>query len=180
MTVDADLPVPDWSLSPIGVQRTEALCRNAELKRVETIYSSTEKKALDTADIISQTLARPHFTHDGLCENDRSSTGFLVPDEFQRTADLFFAHPAVSIRGWERAIDAQHRIYSAVSEILENDRSEGDIAIVAHGGVGALLLCKLSQVDISRKFDQPGEGGGNFFKFGYPGFDLTQSWTPIA
>lgn len=36
-------------------------------------------------------------------ENDRSSTGFLPPEEFEVVADAFFAQPGVSVRGWETA-----------------------------------------------------------------------------
>ncbi|MFC0389117.1 histidine phosphatase family protein [Muricoccus vinaceus] len=42
---------------------------------------------------------------------------------------------------------------------------EGDIAIVSHGGVGALLLCHLKGVPISRAEDQPGAGGGCVYSF---------------
>ena len=59
-------------------------------------------------------MALVHFiTHPGIGENDRSATGFLPREEFWATADLFFAHPTESIRGWERAIDAQARIVAA-------------------------------------------------------------------
>jgi hypothetical protein len=47
-------------------------------------------------------------------ENDRSATGFLPPDEFETVANRLFAEPLVSIRGWERAIDAQLRIVREV------------------------------------------------------------------
>ena len=36
--------------------------------------------------------------------------------------------------------------------------ADGDVAIVAHGGVGTLLLCALSGVEITRALDQPGHG----------------------
>ena len=42
----------------------------------------------------------------------------------------------------------------------------GSIAIVAHGGVGALLLCWLKNVPISRLEDRPGQG--NFFVSSVP------------
>ena len=47
---------------------------------------------------------------DGLGENDRSSTGYLPKAEFEAVADAFFARPEESVRGWERAVDAQRRI----------------------------------------------------------------------
>ena len=38
----------------------------------------------------------------------------------------------------------------------------GDLAIVAHGGVGALLLCALLDEPISRTRDQPPTASGGF------------------
>ncbi|WP_164076605.1 histidine phosphatase family protein, partial [Stenotrophomonas maltophilia] len=76
---------------------------------------------------------------------------------FQRVADQFFATPAESVRGWERAIDAQARVEAAVATILEGHPG-GDIAFVAHGGVGTLLLCHYRAEPISRAADQPFEG----------------------
>jgi broad specificity phosphatase PhoE len=54
-----------------------------------------------------------------------------------------------------------------------------NMAVIAHGGVGALLLCRLKGVPISRAEDQPGEGGGNFFVFRRDDRALLQGWHPI-
>jgi broad specificity phosphatase PhoE len=83
-----------------------------------------------------------------LGENDRSATGFLPPEEFERVADQFFANPETSIRGWERAIDAQTRIVRAVERI----ESKGPTAIVSHGAVGTLLYCHLAGKPIDRRW----------------------------
>ena len=98
-------------------------------------------------------------------ENDRSSTGFLKPDEFEAVADEFFANPDRSVRGWERAADAQCRIVKAVNSIAQKAQSMGNIAVVSHGAVGTLLYCYLTGKPISRAWDQPPNGGGNFYTF---------------
>lgn len=70
-------------------------------------------------------------------------------------ADEFFARPEVSVRGWERAVDAQGRIVTAVTELLADERSgAGDVLVVAHGAVGTLLLCHLLGRPITRQLDQ--------------------------
>jgi broad specificity phosphatase PhoE len=76
-------------------------------------------------------------------ENDRSATGFLPPDEFETVANRFFAHPLVSIQGWERAIDAQLRIVREVEHVLARNRA-GDVLFVGHG-----CACRKSNPDIS-------------------------------
>ena len=87
-------------------------------------------------------------------ENDRSATGFLVPDEFQAVADQFFSQPDISVRGWERAVDAQARIVREVEHVLGRDE-QGDVLFIGHGGVGTLLYCYYSGVAIDRSYDQP-------------------------
>ena len=84
--------------------------------------------------------------------------------------------PMKAWRGWERAVDAQRRIVAAVDGALSMARNGGDVAIVAHGGVGALLLCHLKQVPISRAEDQPGHGGGNVFSFDSATRRLVPGW----
>ena len=115
-----------------------------------------------------------------LHENDRSATGYLPPAEFQAMADRFFANPEQSVKGWERAVDAQSRIVAAVDDIAARHSTGGDLAIVAHGGVGALLLCALRGVAISRALDQPGNGGGNFFIFESETKSLVCGWSDIS
>lgn len=74
------------------------------------VISSDENKALETAIPIANALGvtvevRPHMH-----ENDRSSTGFLTPSEIEDVADQFFSSQTESVRGWEKAIEAQRRI----------------------------------------------------------------------
>ena len=94
-------------------------------------------------------------------------------------ANAFFANPDESIRGWERATDAQQRIVRAVERAVGIADTDGDIAIVSHGGVGALLLCHLKGVPISRTEDQPGDGGGNVYSFEVASRRLLSEWRRI-
>lgn len=117
------------------------------------------------AEILAMHLSLPVTALAELGENDRSATGYLPKVEFEAVADLFFAYPERSIRGWERAVDAQRRIVGAVERVLAASPDGGDIAIVAHGGVGTLLLCHLRGDAIGRQHDQPANNGGNYFAF---------------
>ncbi|CAN0582238.1 unnamed protein product, partial [Ectocarpus sp. 12 AP-2014] len=67
-----------------------------------------------------------------------------------------------------------------VRGIVAQDTSHGDIAIVAHGGVGALFLCDRMGVAISRAQDQPANGGGNFLTVSLPDLHLVHGWRDIA
>jgi broad specificity phosphatase PhoE len=176
---DPAVPVPRWGLSAQGRARHIAFNTSPAVAGVTAIHCSDEQKAIDGAAILAEARGLVPRVWPMLGENDRSATGYLPPDEFQATADAFFAHPEVSIRGWERAIDAQARIVAAVEAVLA-EPAEGDIAIIAHGGVGALLLCHLRGVPISRTLDQPGTAGGNWFAFDAATRVVRQGWRDIS
>jgi broad specificity phosphatase PhoE len=124
-------------------------------------------------------LQLTHTELPDLGENDRSATGYLPPAEFELMADQFFAQPTESIRGWETAQDAQHRIVAAVDQIANLSSTNFPVAIVSHGAVGTLLLCHLNGWAIDRKHDQPGTGGGNYFRFDADTGVVEHGWRSI-
>jgi broad specificity phosphatase PhoE len=156
VAVDPSVPVPEWSLSAAGRARLAHLVAQPWVRGLTGVVSSTERKAVETAEVLAAAAGVPLGTDEALGENDRSATGFLPPAEFEAVADEFFARPYDSVRGWERAIDSQRRIVTAVRRVAA--AATGDVAVVAHGGVGTLLLCSLLGVPIDRRHDQPGQG----------------------
>lgn len=173
--IDSTIPVPDWRLSARGRARMAAGLRQPWVAGLRAIHCSTERKAIDGAEILADALSLSVQIMAGLGENDRSATGYLPRAEFETVADAFFANPDISVRGWERATDAQTRIVAAVDVILAAPQP-GPIAIVSHGGVGALLLCRLMGVPISRAQDQPPGSGGHYFTFDAATHELAHGW----
>lgn len=142
------------------------------------IASSAERKAIDTAVLLARFARCPVQVYPSMGENDRSATGYLPPGEFEAVADAFFASPDVSVRGWERAIDAQSRIVRAVESVLDAHDIDAPLAFSGHGGVGTLLYCHLASEPISRSRDQA-PGGGNVFAFDTASRRPLFSWTPL-
>ncbi len=177
VTIDPDVPVPEWGLSEKGRQRTLAFRGSPILRDTKSVISSAERKALDTAEILAAALGVEVIVRARSHENDRSATGFLAPSEFESVADAFFAAPGESIRGWERAIDAQRRIAGEADQVMQQS-ADGDILMVGHGGVGTLLYCHLAGLDIDRKHDQ-GAGGGKVFAFDPDRNAILHAWLPM-
>ncbi|MDQ0318651.1 broad specificity phosphatase PhoE [Pararhizobium capsulatum DSM 1112] len=173
--IDPTVPVPRWGLSELGTARATDTAGGDWVRRIGRFLSSDETKAEETAAILAAGRKVEILARSG--ENDRSATGFLLPDAFEAAADWFFAHPTESFRGWERAADAQARIVSAVSGVLDAHNPEVPIVFVGHGGVGTLLKCHLAGVPIARH-DQPA-GGGNLFAFSLADRCLACDWTPM-
>lgn len=176
--ISREVSVPRWPLSQRGRERMQQSLALPWVAQVQAIYCSTEQKAIDGAQILADHLGLPFTQVEDLGENDRSATGFLPPDEFEKVADAFFANPTESVRGWERAVDAQSRMVGAVRAIAEAEGSR-EVVIVAHGAVGTLLYCHLAGEAISRRWDQPPNGGGNWFRFDWQPPRVDGWWRPI-
>ena len=175
--IDPSVPVPEWGLSELGVARANLFASLDVLKSTRVIVSSAETKAIETAKVGSGVINVPVQIREQTHENDRSATGFLEPEEFERVATRFFESPEDSVRGWERAVDAQTRISREAAQIIK-DNPDGDLLMVGHGGVGTLLYCQLASLEISREHDQPA-GGGNIFSYDLTRKAIRHSWMSI-
>jgi broad specificity phosphatase PhoE len=174
--IDLGFPAHTWHLSAVGRARAVQLLTLTWVADIRRVISSPENKAIETASILAAHLGIEAETRPGTGENDRSSTGPLPPAEFGRLADRFFAEPEEAVRGWERAVDAQRRIASALSSLLDPGPS-GDIAVIGHGGVGTLWYCHLAGLPIDRRYDQPSQG--HYFSVDLGTGRPTHAWQPI-
>lgn len=178
VVMDPEIPVPQWPLSERGLARMRAMLSQPWVPSLQAIYASDEQKAQDGAHVIAGHLGLTVKTREALGENDRSSTGFLSQDEFFRHRDAFFNEPDKSVAGWETSRDAQARIVGAVRALAAEETADV-LAIVAHGGVGALLLTSVMGEEISLDLDQPPTNGGNWFAFDAGNWSLKSGWAPI-
>ena len=174
--INPDIPVSSWGLDRTGRDRVSKVIEAGWLKGVSRVVSSAEVKALETANPIAQALNVSVEVRQAMHENDRTATGYLPSEEFELVASEFFANPHNSIRGWEKAIDAQTRIVSETEEALRNHIS-GNLLIVGHGAVGTLLFCHYSNFQISRQYDQ--KGSGNYFSFLEGKRQVLHGWRPM-
>jgi broad specificity phosphatase PhoE len=176
VVVDPTRPVPNWHLSALGIARMKRFASSPMVDGVTAVFSSSETKAIEAAQIFGQVRHLPIAIRDGLEEIDRSATGFLPALEFERTAESFFAEPERSVRGWERALDAQGRIVRAIDRLLKHPAG-GDVAVVTHGGVGTLLLCNYLRVPITRKLDQLSQG--HYLTLEIASRTVLHGWRPL-
>ena len=177
VTIDPAVPVPEWGLSAVGRARLLAVRDAAWLGSCRRIVTSAERKALETAGLIAERTEAVVEVRATMHENDRTATGFLPPAEFERVADRFFAEPDHSVRGWERAVDAQARIVAEVLAVLAGHDPAAPLLLVGHGAVGTLLYCRLAGVAIDRRFDQ--QQGGSVIAIDGATLRPLFGWTPM-
>ncbi|WP_144713603.1 histidine phosphatase family protein [Curtobacterium pusillum] len=182
VVVDPARAIDSWGLSDDGRARAARAVDVAWHPGVRRIASSTEHKAVETAAVLGAATGIVPATDAELGEIDRSATGYLPFDEFEGVVDRFFASPAESVRGWERAVDAQERIVAAVRRIVGSGGGGGgavggDVTFVSHGAVGALLLADLCGEPVSRALDQPGMG--SVFAFDPVAWRATTRWRRV-
>lgn len=179
VVIDPNRPIPEWPLNATGRARMERFADALASADISAVYASTECKAMDGAAIVADRFGLPYRTDEDLGENDRSSTGYIAPPEFWEVVAEFFARPHESIRGWERAIDAQSRIVTAIRRIARDDETSGDILVVAHGGVGCLLTAHLQKVEIGQESRPSHPGGGCFIVIDRESLTLKEDWRTI-
>lgn len=173
VVADPEVPVPEWELSEFGRARAELL--SARLSGIGSLWVSPEGKAQQTSRIVGAGIGFEATTVGGLAEMVRSSTGYLPEPEFWATYREFLALPSHSSRGWETAVDAQRRIVGRVDGLLASHTDPAtDVAVVSHGGVGALLLCELLGTPIQRLVDQPRQG--SHFSFDVDSREVLSGW----
>jgi 2,3-bisphosphoglycerate-dependent phosphoglycerate mutase len=134
------LPVETWPLSDLGHEQAQKLAALPFWQDVQIICSSTEPKALQTAQIVATRRNLPIEPILDLRELRRS--GDPVPD-YEAAVQAALQNPSSSVNGWEPAGEAQTRTVTAIERllILHEDKT---LAVVSHGLVLTLYLADLT------------------------------------
>ena len=133
------VPPERWTLSEKGRGLCVPLAERLEPHAPAVVVSSEEPKAAETAQLVAERLGVPWRTAPGLHEHDRSNVPHLRSGEFISMVELFFRRPTELVLGRETADAARGRFESAVARVV-GEQSDGNVAVVSHGTVIALLL----------------------------------------
>lgn len=139
----AGLPAREWKLSEQGRARAKRLSALLVPFSPNVIFTSSEPKAQETAEIIARAHRLELHVAEGLHEHDRCNVPFLSPDDFQAVVQEFFQRPDRLVFGNETANEAYARFANAVDFILKSHAGK-TTAIVAHGTVISLYVSRLT------------------------------------
>ena len=135
------VPAHQWHLSEIGRLRCKTLAEQVARHSPHCIVSSSEPKAIETAQIMASHLNRTCQVIAGLHEHDRSNVEWGGKEQFEAQVAQFFRYPQRLVMGKETAAQAHERFAQAVSSVIRAHPSR-NIAIVAHGTVITLLVAQ--------------------------------------
>jgi broad specificity phosphatase PhoE len=168
--IDPAIPAEEWILGPQGRESATRLADRLREYPFSQILSSSEPKALQTAQIVGHALDRPVEQVHDLYEHDRRDVPHMDSREFISLVALFFKQPDQLVLGNETADEAYDRFAAAVDGILQ--QHPGDIAIMTHGTVISLFAQRRAKQEpfaLWRRMGQP-----SFIVFETPGWRVTE------
>jgi broad specificity phosphatase PhoE len=145
--IDPAIPAQEWRLSEEGKLRCRLLAERLANFNPQRIVSSLEPKALETAQIVAETLGMPFERAGGLHEHVRSRTGHTSQEAFEASVKAFFEQPGQLVFGDETADQAHARFTQAVEAIQERYPGQIPLVIVTHGTVISLFVARACGVD---------------------------------
>jgi broad specificity phosphatase PhoE len=145
--IDPAIPAREWRLSEEGQLRCRLLAGRLANFNPQRIVSSLEPKALETAQIVAETLGMPYESAVGLHEHVRSRTGHTSQEAFEASVKAFFEQPDQLVYGDETADQAHTRFTQAVEAIQDRYPGQTPLVIVTHGTVISLFVARACGVD---------------------------------
>jgi len=141
---EAGVPARQWRLTAEGRRRCSPLAEQLFPYDLDLIVTSTERKAIETGELVAQKLEIPCIIEDNLHEHERETAPYFdTRAEFIEAIQNLFIHPTELVFGDETGLAAQERFASAVENVLKVNPRE-NIAIVTHGTVLSLFVSQLT------------------------------------
>lgn len=137
-----NVPASEWTLSKKGRALAQTLAEKLAHYQPEILISSIEPKALQTAEIIRNSLGLNLITVENLHEHDRRKTSYLSKHDFEASVQKFFNKPEKLVFGSETANQAHKRFRDAVFSVQKRFPNQ-TILIVSHGTVISLFVSRL-------------------------------------
>ena len=143
----------DVALDRVGIKQAELLGKYLSGLKLDAIYSSPLKRALDTANIVAQYHNVGVQVNNGLIDFDYGEWQGLPDKEVEKLYPAlhseWYANPhLVKMPGGEGLDDVRKRALVVVNEVVS--KYKGSVALISHRVVSKVLICSLLGLDNSR------------------------------
>jgi broad specificity phosphatase PhoE len=142
----------DVNLDEVGIKQAELLGKYLSNWKLEAIYSSPLRRALDTANIVARYQKIGVHVAEGLIDFDYGEWQSLPEQEAKRLYPAlhneWHNNPhKVKMPGGESLEDVRKRAVAIVNDVLP--KYQGSILLVSHRVVNKVLICSLLGLDNS-------------------------------
>lgn len=143
--VEPETPVSEWQLSEEGRKCSEEFVENNDFN-VETVYTSTEPKSVQTAEKIAEKADAELVKTDLLREVDRSEEGFVEDhDQYIQLVEDYLS--GGSDADWESQEEARHRFQDFLEKAEENSLA------VTHGLFLSMNIPEEDHIEFWKELD---------------------------
>jgi len=157
----------DFALTDLGHRQAALMARwAASYMRIDKIFSSSLKRARQTAEKLSAAARAPVEFSDELMEwNNGLIAGLSREDAQEKYPEPKPKHPHVAVYEQESAIEFRARAETALSKIINENPPDAKIAIVSHGGMIAKLFQSFLMLPFGAKIGiRSGDTGAHHWK----------------
>lgn len=146
----------DVALGPSGWQQAEQLRDRLAMEKIDYIYSSELKRAVDTANIIAARHNLKVMTCPELREVDFGELEGLefneIHNQFPEVEQMWLTrNPSLVYPDGESLIEFENRV-SKFETRLKNHRADETILVAAHAGVLRTLICQLLGLEMKNRW----------------------------
>jgi broad specificity phosphatase PhoE len=144
--LDPDVPAREWVLSSRGEAEAARLADQLRKQLPFRLVSSSEAKALRTAEIVASALSIQTRRVAELDEIDRPAMPIMTRDMHREVNAGIFSHPDRAVIGTESAQAALRRFSAGIGTQLTLSAAENLVA-VTHGTVISLFVAAHNPID---------------------------------
>lgn len=137
----------DPALAPEGHRQAELMAKYLASERIDAVYTSPLKRAMETAEHVGRAFGLPTTVVDGLAEHDRNASEYIPMEELKAAGDPRFT----DYGSWVGEIEPDDvfvdRVIGSIDPIVEAHPGQ-NVAVVCHGVVINMYIAYVMGVDI--------------------------------
>jgi broad specificity phosphatase PhoE len=145
----------DRELSEAGIRQAEQISALLSAEKFHAVYSSTLRRARQTAELISRPHDLPVLIEEGLRELDHGELEGLTFNEIKTRYGEFLtrwrSEPAdVCVPGGERLADVAARAWNSLNELMRRHPEAQRILVVSHNFPILGIVCRISGTHLNQ------------------------------
>jgi probable phosphoglycerate mutase len=149
--VEVDAGAADPGLTDVGAQQAERLAEHLDDERIDAVYSSPLRRAIDTVSPVASRHGLPVVNVDGVAEWDRDASAYVPVEELRAQGDSRFAD--ITRHAWSDMaliVPFRERVVAAIDALIDAHPG-GRIVVGCHAGVINVYLGEVLGLPIDRR-----------------------------